>query len=273
MPMGAPIFIISNFRSGSTLLRYMLDTHPDVCCPGEMRLGHLCQRLFNSVEPVSGGAAMDDEDAVDYAEPVGVVRRLVDEIMASYCLRKGKVRWCEKSPANVEMLNVLSTVFADAHFICLHRHAVDQSCSTLDVEGTAHLQSYLTRQSGNAAAAALDRWCDVSERLLALEHAHHRKALRVRYEDLVSDPEGEVERMTKFLGLRAVPNLSVEAFKVKHDRGARDPKIARTGRVHRDRVGAAGGIELEALPVELRSRVSALLRVLDYESSPGSTAS
>jgi hypothetical protein len=34
-----PIFILSCYRSGSTLLRYILDSHPDVYCPPELSLG------------------------------------------------------------------------------------------------------------------------------------------------------------------------------------------------------------------------------------------
>ena len=31
----APVFILTGSRSGSTLLRFILDTHPDLACPPE----------------------------------------------------------------------------------------------------------------------------------------------------------------------------------------------------------------------------------------------
>ena len=34
----APTFILSSVRSGSTLLRLLLDSHPDICAPHEMHL-------------------------------------------------------------------------------------------------------------------------------------------------------------------------------------------------------------------------------------------
>jgi len=37
-PSNAPIFILSAARSGSTLLRYILDHHPEIACPPESNL-------------------------------------------------------------------------------------------------------------------------------------------------------------------------------------------------------------------------------------------
>ena len=42
---GLPIFIASHARTGSTLLRYIIDTHPALCCPPELALGQLCSAL------------------------------------------------------------------------------------------------------------------------------------------------------------------------------------------------------------------------------------
>ena len=40
-----PILVLCNARSGSTLLRYLLDTHPDIAAPPETPLGALCASL------------------------------------------------------------------------------------------------------------------------------------------------------------------------------------------------------------------------------------
>src|SRR5438067_867005 len=52
--VGAPIFILSNPRSGSTLLRFLLDAHPSICCPGELRLGAICEFVTTAVESTLG---------------------------------------------------------------------------------------------------------------------------------------------------------------------------------------------------------------------------
>jgi len=40
-----PVFVLCNGRSGSTLLRFMLDAHPDLACPPETNLPGLCVQL------------------------------------------------------------------------------------------------------------------------------------------------------------------------------------------------------------------------------------
>jgi hypothetical protein len=36
-----PVFVLCNGRSGSTLLRFLLDAHPDLACPPETNLPDL----------------------------------------------------------------------------------------------------------------------------------------------------------------------------------------------------------------------------------------
>jgi protein-tyrosine sulfotransferase len=259
--MSMPIFVLSNFRSGSTLLRYVLDAHPAVCCPAELRLAALCQQLFRVVELTTTGQPTSNADGGP--QRVSTVRNIIDQVMDNYCMRKGKERWCEKSPANTEILYVLSTVFPDGHFICLHRHALDQVHSTIDVE-PHRLQPYLARHAGDLVAAGIDRWCTITERLLAFEHAHHRRALRTTYESFVDAPERELTRLLQFLDLAAVPGLSVAAFQHEHDRGPRDAKIAGAKAVERDRVGTGRAINLTRVPSSLRERLARLLGSLGY---------
>lgn len=40
-----PVFILSCERSGSTMLRYIVDTHSKVACPSHLYLGSLCEGL------------------------------------------------------------------------------------------------------------------------------------------------------------------------------------------------------------------------------------
>src|SRR5215469_17608838 len=42
---GAPVFVLCHGRSGSTLLRFLLDAHPELACPPETNLPGLCVQL------------------------------------------------------------------------------------------------------------------------------------------------------------------------------------------------------------------------------------
>jgi hypothetical protein len=41
-----PIFVLTVARSGSTLLRFILDSHPDLACPPETNIGPVLQSGF-----------------------------------------------------------------------------------------------------------------------------------------------------------------------------------------------------------------------------------
>ena len=40
-----PVFVLCAARSGSTLLRFVLDAHPDLACPPETNVPALCGQL------------------------------------------------------------------------------------------------------------------------------------------------------------------------------------------------------------------------------------
>jgi len=40
-----PVLVLCNGRPGSTLLRFLLDAHPDLACPPETNLPALCAQL------------------------------------------------------------------------------------------------------------------------------------------------------------------------------------------------------------------------------------
>ena len=44
-PSADPVFVICAGRSGSTLLRFLLDAHPDLACPPETRLPAMCAQI------------------------------------------------------------------------------------------------------------------------------------------------------------------------------------------------------------------------------------
>lgn len=260
--MTIPIFILSNFRSGSTLLRYVLDAHPDICCPSELRLASFSQYVFQVVDLTRGDETQATDDDIQCR--LRLVRSTVDRLMDDYCRRKGKVRWCDKSPGNTEMLFILGSVFPDAHYICLHRHALDQVYSALDVEGPVRLHRYLERQGGDVVSAAIDRWCTRAERLLAFEHEHRHRVTRVLYERFVEDPEAELARLCRFLEVPLVSGLSKAAFAQAHDRGPRDIKIAGAKRVERDRIGKGRTLDLKRVSIDLHERLTRLIEALAY---------
>lgn len=262
VPKRTPIFILSDFRTGSTLLRYALDAHSQICCPAELRLARFCHIAFQVVELLAAdGIASDGAEA---ARNVARVRYLIDGLMNSYCLRKRKSRWCEKSPGNVDYLYLLGSVFPDAQYICLYRNGLDQAASFLDMYGSARLKLYVERYRGNAFAAAIDRWCSKVEAVLAFEHAHPDMSVRITYERFVAAPEEELLRLMRFLEVDIEEGLSTAAFQTSHDRGPGDAKILGTRRVEGGDARSAERLDIEQIPMPLRNRFRRLSENLGY---------
>src|ERR1017187_4708015 len=49
-----PVFVLCCGRSGSTLLRFLLDAHPDLACPPETNMAVLCAHLASTWSLLAG---------------------------------------------------------------------------------------------------------------------------------------------------------------------------------------------------------------------------
>lgn len=264
--MPAPILILSGPRTGSTVLRYILDSHPDICCPPELRFGPLVELLSAAVELTASVAAIETSEVREQSHFM-VVRRILEDVMRPYCLRRQKRRWCEKTPINVDALNAIWTTFPDAHYICLHRHALDmvKSCVELWGKNPDHVTlPQGIRREDELVGVYVDRWCTITERLLAFETSYKHRSLRVRYEDLVTDADREVERISAFLGVTVQPNLAAAAFAIRHDAGPGCYKIQSTTEIEPSRVGSGRTLDLSCVSPLSCARMDMLLDTLGY---------
>ena len=73
--------------------------------------------------------------------------------------------------------------------------------------------------------------------IMAVEERFHECSLRVRYEDLLADPEGVGERIFRFLGVAPAPGLPQACLTAERERGG--PSGYQTGQGARP--GSAGG--------------------------------
>lgn len=273
----APIFILSCERAGSTLLRYIIDTHPEICCPGELHLGLLCEHLGHVVDQLGVGAiagAGVEGSEERWKRANAETRRMVSALMDGYAARKGKRLWCEKTPRNIAYLDALHEIFPDAKFICLHRNCMDvvHSCMEasrigffVDIAYYARaIPSTLSRNAVGHAGVFADSWADKTGKLLAFEREHPEKCFRVKYEELVADPERIVEPMFEFLGVGWDAKLLDAVFTSPHDQGPGDRKITYTKKIHKEFVGVGSGVSRRLIPPDVLRQVNGLLEELDY---------
>ncbi|MDP9121738.1 MAG: sulfotransferase, partial [Acidobacteriota bacterium] len=249
--MNRPVFILSPARSGSTLLRIILDTHPDIYSPPELNLGQLARDLFTSIAWLEGTKELPPEENRVVVERTGTI---LGELLDTYARRKGKAIWCEKSPGNLPFCDLLAQVFPDARFLCLYRHAKDvvQSCiETFRYGFPAGFREYLRQSPGDHVEALVKYWIDMTAFELDLERRLPERTFRLRYEELVADPAGTLAPLFRFLGLAWDPALLASVFTAEHDRGPGDPYVYFTDRIRQDSVGAGRNLPVEGLPAPL----------------------
>jgi protein-tyrosine sulfotransferase len=184
-----PIFVLCTSRSGSTLLRYFLDAHPDLCCPAETNIA----AMFDAIR-FAAGVVLPPDSTGDVAA-YDICRLTARELFKPYLQRENKRRWCDKSLSSIDTAESLARIFPDARFICLYRDFRDVVASTLEacpfgVAGYG-LDPYVQDTPGNSVLAIARYWADKVETMLAFEAQHPHEACRVRYEDFVADPMDE----------------------------------------------------------------------------------
>jgi protein-tyrosine sulfotransferase len=193
-------------RSGGTLLRRILDQHPDVSCPPEPWLTTAAARFL--ADTPSEGIALGVRTGVGFsgiaeAEVTAALRALIHGFHAR--MAGGKPVWVEKSGFDVFHLTELTDLFAGhAKMICMLRHPLDAIASNLDLSHQmgrfpAEMQPYLARFPAPVEALA-QAWADTTEALLTFAGGRE-DAVIYRFEDLLSDPETTMSRIFGLLGV------------------------------------------------------------------------
>ncbi|UYV13798.1 MAG: sulfotransferase [Phycisphaera sp.] len=245
-----PIIILGVPRSGTTLLRTMLDAHPSIACGPETPwlAEHQPASLLGLVramrDPMHGYCK-------SYNQPPEIVHRaarhFLDEVMLAYATARGKTRWAEKTPNNLLHLEALHELLPDARWVWITRDPLDVAHSTTTV--AAHRQGIapvyentlrLTSKQSVASTplAATLRWVNWNRRIdgfLKDKPFHH-----LTYEGLVCAPHAELRRLCDFIDEPFDPAMLAYDTD-KHDLpkwewGSTD--VAQHGRVVTGRIGA-----------------------------------
>ncbi|TDR45083.1 SCP-2 sterol transfer family protein [Tahibacter aquaticus] len=257
----APIFVVCCSRSGSTLLRYVLDSHAEVGCPPELHLGELCKTL-------SWTHALIHQSEKNSELTRQRCREVIDGMMSDYQSRVGKARWCDKSISTVDHLALVRSVFPDARFVCLYRNCMDVVHSGMEVSRFGYsgygFSSFVSKRPDNVVAAIMDYWCDKTAKALAFEERESGSVHRVQYEDLVFYPDQVVPALLQFLGMSPDPGLVERIFAISHQGGPGDSNIVFTRRIEQGGVGKGKAIPLRQIPAEQLQRANVLLARLGY---------
>ncbi|HEY3904041.1 MAG TPA: sulfotransferase [Streptosporangiaceae bacterium] len=265
-----PVFVLCTGRSGSTLLRFILDAHPDLACPPETRLPWLATQLANAWSVLTDSPPQDnDAGPTEFAGPVIAGLRLsLSPMIDSYLAKRGKTRYCDKSLGGAAHADLLLRVWPEARFICLYRHPMDMISSGLDASPWGLVGYGFDNYAGGSAnnVAALARyWADYTAAIVEAEDEFKERCLRVRYEDLVAEPDVEIKRIFDFLEVAPTVGIEQGSFGLDQQRyGPADYKIWSTTRVTAEFVGQGWELPVRMISDSLLERVNGLAAKLGY---------
>ena len=201
-------FIVGVPRSGTTLLRLMLDSHPQLTIPPETGfltrpmswLKHVSPRtaLFHTVTRIPFQSGPWRDFGLDAAEFHSALKEIQpfdasDGFRAFYRLyaqKQNKLRYGDKTPLYCQHLAKLEQILPEAHFIHIIRDGRDVALSLRsmwfapgrDLQTLATYWGTLVQQTRNAG--------------------HRCQAyMEIRYEQLITDPEPALKLICDFLKL------------------------------------------------------------------------
>jgi hypothetical protein len=198
-------FVVGMNRSGTTLLRMMLDSHPELTIPPETHFVpdviRACRRGDGTPESVLAAMKSRREwGDFDFSddEMLGLLRdrgRKLDAGEAlrafydAYAERQGKARWGEKTPRYVGKMRQIQAALPEARFVHVVRDGRDVALSVLDRTvrdlTAADIAKRWKRkvQKARDAAPKLDHYVEV------------------RYEDLILETEPTLRKICEFIEL------------------------------------------------------------------------
>src|SRR5258708_34527929 len=218
-----PAFVIGHRRSGTTLLCWLLDSHPNMAAVPE---NSLCGAIFGA----DGGMHHAAEGRLSALLTAGSMLRffvgeprdaffarcaqLIADVFVDYASRRGKPRWIAKEPFISSTVDLLDMAFDyQSRFIYIVRHGLDVAFSAseryelLDTPmplGGVGLLNYLQEWSG-----ANEAWANFAAR-------NRERCLLLRYEDLVADPLERAQEIFEFLGEPPVPTILDDMRRQEH---------------------------------------------------------
>lgn len=213
-PSPMPV-VVGSPRSGTTLLRFMLDSHSELAIPPEtgfLTLGAKLKGRGNQLRERFFRAVVNYPEQFpawpDFEVPEETFRAALTEInpfnvsdgyrafYRLYAARQGKPRWGDKTPIYCLSVDDIRRVLPEAHFVHIIRDGRDAALSLREM--------WFSPGREIETQAAYWRECVLAARRAGLGRSDY---LEVRYEELISRTSETLERVCAFVGLSFEPAM------------------------------------------------------------------
>lgn len=207
----SPIFIGGAGRSGTTLLRVILDSHSRIACGPELKVIPSVASLWADFHTLFAPFLLASR--IGSGEIDHVFRDFIVGLLEPLRLSESKSRVAEKSPNNVFYFLHLHRIFPDSTFVHIVRDGRDVVASLLTMDWTTPDGAPIDYTRDARLAARYWAQAVRAGREFARQTAGRSRYFELRYEDLVNRPEPCLMSLFAYLGEPWEP--SVLAFHQK----------------------------------------------------------
>jgi hypothetical protein len=255
-----PIFIIGVHRSGTTLLRLVLDSHSRIAVPRESVFLLPLSAILREESAWQGLGALGFEPEHVFLK----LREFSDYFFDAYAAARGKPRWADKSPQYVDCLDFIDKLYGPAcKYLFIYRHGLDVA-NSIGPRQNIKLARPHKEACGDPYVGAARYWATQCQKMLAFAGTHRERVHEFKYEDFVQAPEQVGRQIFAFLGEPWEPQV-LEHYKHEHDVGGLEDSIASASIGFRPSM--KNYLELPAAAVEgMKREAGEVLERLGYQA-------
>jgi protein-tyrosine sulfotransferase len=207
----SPIFIIGVPRSGTTLLRVLLDSHSKIAAASETPwilgvYGDDSVRQLAAFLIESSHGPVKCVPGVSPQSILKAMRAFIDEVFQPYLLIKNKELLVLKTPHDIMHLDFLLKLYHDSKYIHIIRDGRDSACSL--VENSSSIFGNEIDGFGKLNHLnAMRRWYEWEIKIRSAFKENEIKPVSLRYEELVGNPVEVLKAVCSGIGVEFEPEM------------------------------------------------------------------
>lgn len=219
-----PIILGGCHRSGTSLLRRILNAHSKIYCGPEVKF---FRDFYNEYENDIFKHLRFSQSAlsmIDRNDLLQILGRAFIEIHEIAAFKEHKTRWADKSPENVLYLNEWNQLLGDKWlFIQIIRNPLDVISSMKEANFNLTIPHQISDQ--------IYFYLKYVKAGLAFQQSTPSRYYRIFYENLVLNPIFQLKRLMSWLDLE-IEDGQINFNDQEHQKGLEDPKVSLSKSIH-----------------------------------------